>query len=162
MDVFDQEIVRFWEALQKNNIKYIMVGGYATNLHGYQRYTGDIDIWIEDTLENRINLRKAFAEAGMGDYFMMERMQFVPGWTDFRLNNGIKLDILTSMKGLESYTFNECLQMATVAEIENVKVPFLHINQLIANKKAVNRSRDQIDVMELEKIKALRKEMGLD
>jgi len=162
MDVFDQEIVRFWEALQKNNIKYIMVGGYATNLHGYQRYTGDIDIWIEDTLENRINLRKAFAEAGMGDYFMMERMQFVPGWTDFRLNNGMKLDILTSMKGLESYTFNECLQMATVAEIENVKVPFLHINQLIANKKAVNRSRDQIDVMELEKIKALRKEMGLD
>jgi len=139
-----------------------MVGGYATNLHGYQRYTGDIDIWIEDTLENRINLRKAFAEAGMGDYFMMERMQFVPGWTDFRLNNGMKLDILTSMKGLESYTFNECLQMATVAEIENVKVPFLHINQLIANKKAVNRSRDQIDVMELEKIKALRKEMGLD
>ena len=98
----------------------------------------------------------------MGDYFMMDRMQFVPGWSDFTLNNGLKLDIMTSMKGLENYSFDECFQMATIAEIENVKVPFLHINQLIANKKAVNRSKDQIDVMELEKIKLLRKEMGLD
>ena len=66
------------------------------------------------------------------------------------------------MKGLEGYSFDECLQMATIAEIENVKVPFLHINHLIANKKAINRSKDQLDVMELEKIKLLRKEMGLD
>ena len=139
-----------------------MVGGYATNLHGYQRYTGDMDIWIEDSPENRQNLRQAFFEADMGDYFMMDRMQFVPGWSDFTLNNGLKLDIMTSMKGLENYSFDECFQMATIAEIENVKVPFLHINQLIANKKAVNRSKDQIDVMELEKIKLLRKEMGLD
>lgn len=49
-----------------------------------------------------------------------------------------------------------------VAEIENVKVPFLHINLLILNKKAVNRPKDQLDVLELEKIIQLRKEMGLD
>ena len=66
------------------------------------------------------------------------------------------------MKGLEDFTFDECLELATVAEIETVKVPFLHINHLIVNKKAVNRSKDQIDVIELEKIKLLRKEMGLD
>jgi hypothetical protein len=39
-----------------------------------------------------------------------------------------------------------------------LKVPFLHINQLIANKKAVNRPKDQIDVPELEKIKKLREQ----
>ena len=37
-----------------------MIGGFATNLHGYQRFTGDMDVWIEDTSENRKNLRKAF------------------------------------------------------------------------------------------------------
>lgn len=52
--------------------------------------------------------------------------------------------------------------MATITEIENVPVPFLHLNQLIANKKAVNRPKDQIDVTELEKIKRLPKEMGLN
>ena len=162
MDIFDEEIIKFWESLKKNEVRYIMVGGYATNIHGYQRYTGDMDIWIEDSQVNRQNLRVAFREAGMGDYFMMERMQFIPGWTDFKLNNGLKLDIMTDMKGLEGYSFDECYQLATIADIENVFVPFLHINQLIANKKAVNRPKDQIDVMELEKIKQLRKEMGLD
>ncbi|GAA4089789.1 hypothetical protein [Mucilaginibacter panaciglaebae] len=50
------------------------------------------------------------------------------------------------MKGLESHTFGECLKMALVADIENVSTPFLHINQLIENKKKVNRPKDQIDV----------------
>ena len=66
------------------------------------------------------------------------------------------------MKGLENYSFDECLTLASIASIENIQVPFLHINQLIANKKAVNRSKDQVDVLELEKIIQLRKEMGLD
>ncbi len=162
MDIFDQEIIRFFKALEANKVFYIMVGGLATNLYGYQRYTGDMDMWLKDTIDNRKQLRLAFSDAGLGDYFMMETIQFVPGWTDFALNNGMRLDIMTDMKGLENYSFDECYQMATIAEIENVKVPVLHINQLIANKKAVNRSKDQIDVIELEKIILLRKEMGLD
>ena len=132
-----------------------MVGGYATNLHGYQRYTGDIDIWIEDTRENRHRLREAFIACGMGDYYMVETMQFVPGWTDFHLMNGLRLDIMVSMKGLEGYSFDECLNMASIADIDGVKIPFLHINQLIANKKAVNRPKDQVDVIELERIQKL-------
>ncbi len=111
-----------------------MVGGYATNLHGYQRFTGDMDIWLKDTKENRRQLQKAFVACEMGDYPMLEYMQFIPGWTDFHLNNGLRLDILIDMKGLEGYTFDECLDMASIADIEGVKVPFLHINQLIANK----------------------------
>jgi hypothetical protein len=158
MDIFDEEILIFWDCLNNNSVKYIMVGGYATNIHGFQRYTGDMDIWIEDTIENRNNLRAAFKDAKMGDYFMLDKMQFVPGWTDFMLNNGLKLDILVSMVGLEGFTFDECLAMATIGDFEGINVPFLHINQLIANKIAVNRPKDQIDVIELEKIKKLREQ----
>jgi hypothetical protein len=60
------------------------------------------------------------------------------------------------MKGLEQYSFEECLQMSSVADIENVKIPFLHINQLIINKKRVNRPKDQSDVLALEQIRKLR------
>jgi hypothetical protein len=155
MDIFDEEILKFWAALQDQKVRYIMVGGYATNLHGYQRYTGDIDIWIEDTLENRQLLRKAFFECGMGDYNMIETMQFVPGWTDFDLMNGLRLDIMVNMKGLEGYSFDDCFRMASIADIDGVQIPFLHINQLIANKKAVNRPKDQLDVIELERIQKI-------
>ncbi|MBS1529993.1 MAG: hypothetical protein JSU01_06780 [Bacteroidetes bacterium] len=158
MDVFDEEILNFWKALQDNHVNYIMVGGYAANLHGYQRFTGDMDIWLEDTIDNRKALRTAFKSCGMGDYPMIERMQFVPGWTEFHLNNGFRLDIMTGMKGLEKYTFDECLQMASIADIEGVKIPFLHINQLIENKRIVNRPKDQIDVLALEQIRQLRDE----
>lgn len=156
MDIFDEEILKFWKALQERNVQYIMVGGYATNLHGYQRFTEDLDIWIKDSLENRQQLRDAFMDCDMGDYPMLEYMQFIPGWTDFHLNNGLRLDILIDMKGLEGYTFEECLEMASVADIENINVPFLHINQLIENKKIVNRPKDQIDVQALEQIVQLR------
>lgn len=155
MDIFDETILDFWKALQKNSVRYIMVGGFAINLHGYQRFTGDLDIWIEDSLENRKNLRKSFVDCDMGDYPMIESMQFVTGWTDFHLNNSLRLDILVDMKGLEGYSFDECLQMASIADIEGIKIPFLHINQLIENKKAVNRAKDQIDVIALEQIRKL-------
>ena len=96
------------------------------------------------------------------DNINLENFQFIPGWTNFNIGAGIILDILVEMVGLEGFSFDECLKYASIADIADVQVPFLHINQLIANKKAVNRSRNQIDVIELEKIKQLRKEMGID
>jgi len=68
----------------------------------------------------------------------------------------VEVDILTKMKGLEDITFKECLEQASIADIEGVRIPFLHINHLILNKNAVNRPKDQIDVIELEKIKKIR------
>ena len=76
MDIFDEEIIKFWKALNDNNVRYILVGGFATNLHGYQRFTADMDIWIENIFENRKNLRSAFNQADMGDFPMLETMQF--------------------------------------------------------------------------------------
>ena len=93
---------------------------------------------------------------------MMERMQFIPGWTYFNLNNGMRLDVMLGVKGLEAVGFHECLKYATIADIHEIKVPFLHINHLIASKKAANRPKDQIDVIYLEKIKKLKDEMNTD
>jgi predicted nucleotidyltransferase len=158
MDILDDELLKFWRGLNDNHVKYIMVGGFASRFHGFNRNTDDLDIWLEDTLQNRKNLRKSFTELGYGDFPSLETMEFVAGWTSFYVGNIIALDIMTKMKGLEDYTFNECMAMASIADLDGVLVPFLHINQLIANKKAVNRPKDQIDVLELERIKRIREE----
>ncbi|WP_423146127.1 hypothetical protein [Rubrolithibacter danxiaensis] len=155
MDVFDEELLLFWQILNKHQIKYIMIGGVATNLHGYQRTTEDIDIWLEDTLINRKKLRIAFKEYGLGDFESLERIEFIAGWTYFHLNNGIRLDIMTAVKGLEEYSFDNCLQLASIANIYDIKVPFLHINQLIQAKKAAARPKDEIDIIMLEKIREM-------
>ena len=63
--------------------------------------------------------------------------------------------VLLKVKGLENFTFEQCLDQANKADIDGIIVPFLHINHLIASKKAANRHKDQINVIYLEKIKQL-------
>ena len=159
MDLFDSAFIKLWQSLNNSGVRYIVVGGFATNFHGYQRFTGDVDLYIEDTPENRKRLRQAYAAYGMGDYQIFETTPFVPGWVDFPLKNGVRLDIMTSLKGVD-FTFEECLKQAPVFNVEGVQFHFLHINHLIANKKAVNRPKDQLDVIELEKIKKFLDEEG--
>jgi Nucleotidyl transferase of unknown function (DUF2204) len=158
MDVLDEELLKFWKCLNQHQVKYIMIGGFATRLHGFNRSTDDLDMWIEDTTTNRKNLRAVFNEMEYGDIPTLETMDFIPGWTSFQIVNGIELDILTEMKGLGNTTFSESLAQASIADLDGIKIPFLHINQLIENKKATNRPKDQIDVLELEKIKKIREE----
>ncbi|PQJ10086.1 hypothetical protein CJD36_015425 [Flavipsychrobacter stenotrophus] len=157
MDVQDEELLHFWKCLARHSVRYIMIGGFATRFHGFNRSTEDLDIWLEDTIVNRQQLRTAFIEIGYGDVPQLETMEFIPGWTNFYIA-GVELDIMTSMKGLENMTFDECLQQASIAELDEVKIPFLHINQLIQNKRTINRPKDQIDVIELERIRDIREQ----
>lgn len=55
----NEQIVAIWNSFFENKVKYITIGGFAVNIYGYNRNTGDIDIYLEDTIENRVNLRKA-------------------------------------------------------------------------------------------------------
>jgi hypothetical protein len=36
----------FLKLLNSNDVKYLVVGGYAVNYHGFPRATADLDIWI--------------------------------------------------------------------------------------------------------------------
>ena len=151
MDMLDDSLLKFWETLNKNEVVYLMVDGFAVNMHGYTRATSNTDLWLKDDNKSRKGLRKTFVELGYGDYPSIETMEFVPGWTQFYIAEGIILDIMTSMKGLEELSFDDCYQQAPVSDLNGTKVPFLHINHLIANKEAVNRPKDQLDVIYLRK-----------
>ena len=157
MDIYDEAFLDLWRRFNEYSVRYILVGGVATNLHGYQRYTGDVDIFIDDTTENRKRLRRAYKAYINLDLQSLETIQFIPGWVNFPLTNGIELDIMTSMKGVDA-SFDDCLSLATAMELDDVTVPVLHINHLIANKKAVGRPKDLLDVINLEKIQKLREE----
>ena len=42
----------FIKLLNVHNVKYLIVGGYALAFHGHPRYTKDIDVWIESSIDN--------------------------------------------------------------------------------------------------------------
>nr|WP_294777569.1 hypothetical protein [uncultured Flavobacterium sp.] len=146
------EIVNIWQKLNENNVRYLTIGGLAVNIYGYTRNTGDVDILIEDTPENRKNLRKAFAAIGIGDFEAIETMQFIPGFTDFTISYDLRLDVMTSIKGIENESFDSLLNNATIVLLKETPVYFLDYDSLIKAKKATNRLKDQLDIEELEKI----------
>lgn len=70
----------------------------------------------------------------------------------------MRLDILTELKGLAAYNFDECFRLAPAEEIEGINIPFLHIDHLIANKRAVGRAKDLSDIAALERFHSQRRE----
>ncbi|MES2679981.1 MAG: hypothetical protein V4635_08860 [Bacteroidota bacterium] len=156
MDILDDEILNLWRLLNKHDVFYIMVGGFATTFHGFNRATADLDLWIRDDQENRKKLRSVLKEMDLGDFESIETTQFTPGYTSIMLNSGFELDIMTSLKGFDQARFGECYQLSVCATVEDTQVRFMHINQLIEAKKSSGRPKDLIDVEELEKIKNLK------
>ena len=146
------EIVNIWTIFNEKNVRYLTIGGLAVNIYGYTRNTGDIDILLEDTTENRINLRAAFKQIGIGDFPQIETMQFVAGYTDFTISYDLRLDVMTSIKGLENANFDELLQNATIVYLNEFPVYFIDYDSLILAKKATNRLKDQLDIEELNKL----------
>ena len=146
------QILNIWKSFQEHKVKYITIGGFAVNIYGYNRNTGDLDILIEDSIENRKNLRKAFVDIGIGDFESIETMQFIPGWTDFTLDFGLRLDVMTSIKGLEDKSFDSLLSEATIVMIDDIPVNFIDYKNLVIAKKATNRLKDQLDLEELGKV----------
>lgn len=152
MDILDEDLLGLWEKLSKNEVKYIMVGGFAAIMHGISRITQDVDIWIKDTPDNRLRLRKTIKELGLGDFESFEKMEFIPGWTSIYLGLGLELDIMTYLKLFPQTSFDDCYQKSYKAIINGITIPFLHINQLMEEKEANSRPKDLLDLEELRKI----------
>jgi predicted nucleotidyltransferase len=152
MDTHDDAILNLWRNLSEAGVEYIMIGGFAVNIHGFSRFTADVDILIHDTIENRKKFRQALKNAEIGDFNLIETMEIIPRYTTILLDNGMELDIFTSIPGYETGAFAELYKTALQTVIEGISVPFLHLNQLLHSKRISNRPKDIIDIEELEKI----------
>lgn len=151
-DKESSEMLLLLQTFAKHNVHYLIVGGFAVNRYGYNRTTGDLDIYLKDTRENRINLIEAIDEMGYGRYDMLVDIPIIAGYCEVLMDDGMYADLMTDIPGLDKKQYDEYLNMATVDLIGGFEVYFLHYNHLLDNKKATNRAKDQLDVQELERI----------
>lgn len=68
-------------SLNDNHVRYLLMGAYAVALHGYPRYTKDINIWIDMSPETAANMVKALVQFGFdslglqaADFLVSEQM----------------------------------------------------------------------------------------
>jgi hypothetical protein len=52
-DISDPFFLAFLTAMQRQKVRYMLIGGIAVNFHGVIRNTLDMDIWLAPTNENR-------------------------------------------------------------------------------------------------------------
>jgi len=145
--VLNQDFKEFIQSLNDNGVRYLVVEGYAVALHGYPRYTKDMDVWVEMTSENAFKVVKALDQFGFGSLDLKESDFVIP---DQIIQLGYpprRIDILTTLPGVE---FSECYPSRTTVDIEGVSVNFIDHENLRKNKKATGRHQDLADLENLE------------
>ncbi len=147
-NIFNEDFRDFINCFNKDNVKYILVGGYSVILHGYSRTTGDMDLWVERTSENYQKIKSAFLHFGMPVFDMTE---------DAFLNN-IKFDVFTFgnppssidiMVAVKGLNFEECCKNAIYFEEDGLPIRTIYIGDLINAKKASGRPKDLDDLENL-------------
>ncbi len=146
----DKDFREFIELLNAHEVKYLVIGGYAVNFHGYPRYTKDIDFWLWMTSANIEKLLQAVNEFGFGglnlqiEDFMTPENIVQLGYEPYRI------DLLVDVDGVD---FEECFERKIKGEFDGIKVNFLSLRDLITAKKKSGRLQDLADAEQLEKMK---------
>lgn len=150
-----EEILR---AFNKHKVEYMIAGGYAVIFYGYGRTTGDLDIWVKPTFENRGRIVKAFEILG----FPTELKEYLEGIDDFSKPFAIKIgeepsqvDVFNAITGV-GYLEAEKNAVRFMFS-ENLECKLIHLDDLITNKMLTGRLKDKADVDMLQKINKYRK-----
>lgn len=143
-NILNDDFREFLKCLNKESVEYILVGGYAVIFHGYTRTTGDLDIWVNKTLENYKKLKNAFLDFGMPVFDMTEdNFLYNPNIDVFTFGRPpVCIDIMNQIKGLE---FEDCYKKTDLINVQNIKVRLINLSDLLIAKKASNRPKDQDD-----------------
>ncbi len=143
-NIFNEDFQDFIKAFNEAKVDYILVGGYSVILHGHNRSTGDMDIWVRKSEDNYQKIKTAFNIFRM-PMFDMTPDRFMSSKNDvFTFGRSpVAIDLITELKGL---SFNDAFNNSTLVQVENIKVRLIQLNDLINAKKASARPRDIDDI----------------
>jgi hypothetical protein len=131
----------FLRLLKENDVRYLLIGGYAVGYHGYPRATEDMDIWVAIHPDNAQKLVSAMRAFGLQDLNLKPEL-FLQTPKIIRLGfPPMRLEITTYISGVE---FDECYRARIVDELDGVEVNVIDFENLMKNKKASGRSKEKL------------------
>lgn len=142
----EKDIIDFLELCNKHGIKYLVIGGYAVSIHGYPRSTKDIDVCIELSQVNALNMVQVIKDFGFGSLNLNEK-DFLKKHFITQLGfPPLRIDILNDLDGV---SFKEAWENKKIVKIENVPVNFIGYNELLIVKEKAGRPQDIADISKL-------------
>ncbi|MFQ5615420.1 MAG: nucleotidyltransferase [Anaerolineales bacterium] len=135
-----------FSSLQKHKVKYVVIGGIASVLHGVPRATFDLDILIEATPANAKRLLEALIEAGLGTASLITAEGLLAHEITI-FKDRVRVDVQTRTLGIE---FGEVWKRRETMDFQGQEFYVLAKADLIASKRAAGREVDLEDVRLLE------------
>ncbi|MFN3651976.1 MAG: DUF6036 family nucleotidyltransferase [Armatimonadota bacterium] len=138
-----KDLREFIGLLNSNEVRYLIVGGYAVAYHGYPRSTGDIDFLLQVSEENASRVIEALREFGFSSLglrpadLLQEGIVIQLGYPPNRI------DLLTGISGA---TFDDAWEKRIEDEFDGLTLIFVDLETLRANKAATGRPKDLADL----------------
>lgn len=156
MNLFLDRHQELLSVLLKNDVDFIIIGGYAVIYHGYKRTTGDVDIWLKPENASKTKVMAA-----------LEQLRVEPGHIrniaslDFTQHLVFRIwevpDQVDFITRISMLAYEDADKQKIIADVDGLKVPFMHLDHLVLSKISTGRLKDQADVEQLQKIKNFRK-----
>lgn len=135
-----EELLRLFN---KHRVRYCIVGAYAVAFHARPRYTKDMDILVEPSLENGRHIVRALKAFGFGGLRLTPEDFARPGRFVQLGYEPLRVDLLTSIEG---FAFAQVWKHRAPGRYGKVRTRFIGREELVRNKALSARRQDQADV----------------
>ena len=135
-----------FRSFQKHEVKYLIIGGIASVLHGVPRATFDLDILIEATADNASRLLDALLEAGLGTASLTNVKELLSNEITI-FQDRVRIDVQLSTPGLN---FQTAWKHKETMDYQGQVFYVVSKQDLICSKQAAGRDIDLEDVRLLE------------
>lgn len=130
----------------EHKVRYLVVGGYAVMKYTEPRYTKDLDVWVEASSENARAVFAALRDFG-APLVNITAADFAREGCIYQMGRPpARVDVLTSVDGVR---FADAWPNRVATDFGGIPAHLISRQDLLANKRAVGRPQDQIDVNNL-------------
>jgi hypothetical protein len=143
----NSDFTELLKLFRDNNVRYLIIGGYAFIQYAEPRYTKDLDLWISTDIKNAksvFNALKAFG-APLADLTVEDFSE--EGYFYQMGVPPVRVDIMMGIPGL---SFEKAWKNRVELDFDGLLVTFISKKDLIKTKRASGRPQDLIDAANLE------------
>ena len=138
------------DALSRQKVRYLIIGGLAFIYHAKPRFTKDIELWIEPTAENLCAANRALVEFG-SPYLMDVNLK------ESILQLGLPPNRIDLMQSIEGLAFSEAWDHRETAPYGDVIANWIDLDNLIRIKERIDDPRHQADARDLRTVREIKR-----
>ena len=137
-----EDLVELCRSLNREGVRYLLIGGFAVILHGYVRATKDVDLLVDPAEDNVRALKRAMADLPDNAIAVIEDDE-VGRYQVVRIADEFVVDLMASACGID---YAEAMRAGVeTVQLDDVEVPIAGKQLLIRMKQTV-RPSDATDV----------------